>query len=740
MAFPEDGEIALRRFRITLAEVAAVLFYLAGAMMFYRECQVWRASLIDDAFISFRYAENLAGCHGLVWNIGGPPTEGYTSPLLLIVLLPWMLVGGPPLGFMQVIGIAVSIAAIPAFTVWAVGRYGWRRHHPLRHMALLLAGLPLFMYPTAVHALSGMETALVLAVYAGWGVLIQAVWERSGDGKPIGTKGALLLGLAAFVVALARSESGAVAVAGLGALLIHPRTRKAGGIGLGGFLALLAAYLGFKLAYFGYILPNPFYHKVTSSAAESWAGWPSVADFSAYAAVLLVTALAGLLAALANRRFFFTPLEILSGGSVIFYLLFFLRVEPLMNYDYRFSWHCLPYLLVLTIGALWRLAGSPADGLEGEEPSRAPLLVAAAAVPVIAGTLGLATLAALRYDTAQARERAMDPTSTATAHMGAGYTVHERVGKTLGALKLPYSTLVNGSEAGLVPYYARTRAIDLAALNDNIITRGTPEEKRAYLAANPIDVDFDISTTGELDDVYTLDPSPAEIGRRTLEKRINDYYFVGSFHWGAGPRRFFNWWVRRSHPDASRIREAMILQSDVFHPLDLRWGGRPDDELFRVLEFPGMHGQPLGSLVRREAPEMVADATAKGLKPLPYESGALISLHAVAEHPYILNSRAGKALDPKRVQLVSYDIRLRTVPTNRVATKLYWAAPGEALGEQSAMSRPLALTTEWQTVTLPVGCHPRWYGLDSIETIRFDMVNAQVDFDIRLPAVHVLPQ
>src|SRR5436190_1119762 len=36
-------------------------------------------SLFDDAMISMRYARMLAEGHGLVWNAGGPPVEGYTN-------------------------------------------------------------------------------------------------------------------------------------------------------------------------------------------------------------------------------------------------------------------------------------------------------------------------------------------------------------------------------------------------------------------------------------------------------------------------------------------------------------------------------------------------------------------------------------------------------------------------------------------------------------------------------------
>ena len=42
--------------------------------------------LTDDAYISFRYARNFAQGHGLVFNVGAPPVEGYTNFLWVVVL------------------------------------------------------------------------------------------------------------------------------------------------------------------------------------------------------------------------------------------------------------------------------------------------------------------------------------------------------------------------------------------------------------------------------------------------------------------------------------------------------------------------------------------------------------------------------------------------------------------------------------------------------------------------------
>src|SRR2546421_6687764 len=64
----------------------------------------------DDTFISFRYAEHLAAGHGLVWNIGGPHTEGYTNFLFILLLAVTRLVTSDLLTVAQLIGILSTIA------------------------------------------------------------------------------------------------------------------------------------------------------------------------------------------------------------------------------------------------------------------------------------------------------------------------------------------------------------------------------------------------------------------------------------------------------------------------------------------------------------------------------------------------------------------------------------------------------------------------------------------------------
>ena len=68
---------------------------------------------IDDAFINFRYAENLASGLGPVFN-PGERVEGYTTPAWVFLLAGLHRLGAPLLGSAHVLGIGAAAASVLA--------------------------------------------------------------------------------------------------------------------------------------------------------------------------------------------------------------------------------------------------------------------------------------------------------------------------------------------------------------------------------------------------------------------------------------------------------------------------------------------------------------------------------------------------------------------------------------------------------------------------------------------------
>src|SRR5262245_60209180 len=97
-----------------------ILPLLAGAValgftvVFFRRWQF----VIDDAFISLRYARNLATGHGLVYN-AGERVEGYTNFLWALFLALPHLLHVDPIAVMKLTCLALALA-----TAWLVYRLG----------------------------------------------------------------------------------------------------------------------------------------------------------------------------------------------------------------------------------------------------------------------------------------------------------------------------------------------------------------------------------------------------------------------------------------------------------------------------------------------------------------------------------------------------------------------------------------------------------------------------------------
>src|SRR5688572_20411043 len=149
--------------------VGATAFYAAFILRstFSLDGQVY-FPLFDDAMISMRYARNLADGHGLVWNPGEAPVEGYTNFLWTL----WM-------ALVHLTGISDAKAALPVLlssvacllaTAAVVRAIATRVANGDRWAVFVSVALTLFSYPVNYWGLRGMEVAL-LALFVSVGVL-----------------------------------------------------------------------------------------------------------------------------------------------------------------------------------------------------------------------------------------------------------------------------------------------------------------------------------------------------------------------------------------------------------------------------------------------------------------------------------------------------------------------------------------------------------------------------------------
>ena len=252
----------------------------------------------DDAFITYRYARNLARGEGLVFN-AGEQVEGYTNFLwtLLHALPEWLGWSAPV--FSQVVGIALMVATVAVTLRFA------RRLFGSEAFAFLVALTLLANMTFLTYATGGLETMqqtlLVISVAAlllpapgtrGAAALDDATWARRrlAAGVLIGVAvltrldSVVLLGtwvLVHLVVQWRNEERSEVRARTLGASLLQ--------IGLPA-AALAVPWFAWKLAYYGNLLPNTFYAKSAGSPVVPvlYGLGYLLAFFLSYAAFLLI--------------------------------------------------------------------------------------------------------------------------------------------------------------------------------------------------------------------------------------------------------------------------------------------------------------------------------------------------------------------------------------------------------------------------------------------------------------------
>lgn len=259
------------RARLPLVLVLALLAAAAGTMAWLAVYQV------DDAFIVYRYARNLADGSGFVFN-PGERVEGVTCFLWTLVLAPLAAVGLDLPKVAPVLTAACGLGAV-GLTVRRHAEVEGRAAPAARDLlpGVLLAAAPAFAY----WSVGGLETVpftllLVLALRA------HAI-EAAGSGRA--SRSAVWLGLAALV----RPETPVVVAALAADRLLRARAAGRLRAGLRDTLVwasivagIFVPVLAFRFAYFGDWLPNTYFAKTGGPlTVRALAGWLYVQDWAA---------------------------------------------------------------------------------------------------------------------------------------------------------------------------------------------------------------------------------------------------------------------------------------------------------------------------------------------------------------------------------------------------------------------------------------------------------------------------
>ncbi len=572
----------------------------------------------EDAWISFKYARNLADGYGLVSNVGDPPEEGYSNLTWVLLLAGLRRVFHADIVWSAKLLGLCSMLALVGLVHWFVREYfarleaacdvapdaaAARRFATLKGWAppafsLAAAAALLFSRHAAIWVGSGLETAF----YAGLVLLIaaftvHAVTRQRYDRSSLVAVLAFVSwntrpeGLLNFVVAFALIGGWAVARGDF--------DRKTGFALLRGcvwFGVLAIALLVAKKLYFGDVLANPARVKLALSSLSDRAGyfrdylvakgWP----FGAMSALALLSLIALLIHQRRTRagRDLCGLLVCLAGfyASQIFFILYS-GADYMAFSRFFFTHFALLGLLILFAPTAWLVLGSS---------------VRVARLPALAGALSAATLV---HSALWA-----EPVSSMSTWAELGFVdprvLQERqaTGYYKAAAKL--AELMQGrsdyyalSEFGYVPYHVPAKGLDMMGLNQRQIARNHKYYPRSEAMA--ASRDFVLSKLPHV--IVTGHYWRDEAGVMRFPDSVSWFsqtYFDSRFfldHYTTDvPREPGHDWIF-SHENGTYVPVSSIRSDDIKNHDKLLYGFKYESSrivagpLARVLLRPDEHGE-----------------------------------------------------------------------------------------------------------------------------------------------------
>lgn len=448
----------------TIRSSGLVLFLVMTFLILYGETFILKSafkigddicfSLFDDAMISMRYANHLANGHGLVWNVGEAPVEGYTNFLWVVMMAGLHLF---PIPAMK-ISLGVQIMSLLILCINLV--YVLRISNIMSGDALWPAACALVLtasyYPLNKWSLMGMETGavtLIVTMSVYYMLRMQHTGRFSimayilpGIGTLVRIDVFLLFILVVFLLPVIDSANR------------YRHIRFGGGL----LISFLAAHTLGRLWYFGELLPNTYYLKMT--------GFPIVFRitdglYSAFHFMYGMNALLFLVpigAALLRRD----PKFLICAAVVITQLLYSIYtggdITDAPGLANRFVCIVMPIFFVLMGGEFTRLCRRVFDAAGTAYRSHAALFHTGAAMTFVICLLYLNAGPSCRY---LDRWLLMKPMSMVDANK---YLVESA--QYLEQITRP-DAVVAVTWAGVLPYFLDRPVLDLLGKNDKKVAR-----------------------------------------------------------------------------------------------------------------------------------------------------------------------------------------------------------------------------------------------------------------------------
>lgn len=418
----------------------------------------------DDAFISFRYADNLVRHGELVFNVG-ERVEGYTNFLWTMLMAGVMALDLDPVPWSKGLGIVFAVA-----TLWVIARFTARRNADARGLTPWDALAPALLAVAPAYACwstGGLETQLfTFTATLGWTAYLTEQRGEAGRWP--------LSGVWFALCAMTRPEGMLLfGLTGLHRIGLLAAAKRAGARWLpttqdwlwgAGFLSVFGPFYAWRWIYYGWPFPNTYYVKTGASGfwTPGWLYFWSWVETHHLWVLPLLAAIRRLAPPPGQRR-----LMALAGLYTLGIGLHVIRVGGDFMALHRFLVPLMPLLAVVAVEGIRGLV----EALSAAGQPRARLWLGAGALSLLVlYGVGQTDKDALKVGS----EGGVD--SIGWLDMFAGQCA--AIGKWLGE-HAPADASLATTAAGIIPYYSRLYTLDVLGLNDEWIAHNVkPHGKR----------------------------------------------------------------------------------------------------------------------------------------------------------------------------------------------------------------------------------------------------------------------
>jgi len=312
----------------------SLLPFLGATLIFIIYIFLFWSYSIDDAFITFRYAENLADGHGLTMNPGDAPVEAYSNFLWLLLLSLLYKIGLPIYWAAKVIGV---VCAYSASLVWF--NYSLKNQNQDRkYIAVLFLVIPFITF----WSVSGLEFGLYCLLLS---LFITSFWNRYR-----------LSSFHAGLLVLIRPEAILIILAALTLDYFISRESRPPKISntiniLSVTLIVFLTLTIFRWYYFGYPLPNTIYAKSVLTSH----GFLQLTKGMILLLPLTILFCVALIKNITNPDR--SPKVILSGSIFIIIALISCLADAVMNFHFRYMTPFLPFFILVALNGFSSIKG-----------------------------------------------------------------------------------------------------------------------------------------------------------------------------------------------------------------------------------------------------------------------------------------------------------------------------------------------------------------------------------------------